>query len=94
MSKIVEFKTRSKQLSEWFDEVVSRNGLLEQNVKSALFLWEIKTKDNLSTCMHARFNCDIDDFEWFKKCMEEQSFKNKVAAYLKENINNFIEYIN
>lgn len=94
MSKIVEFKTRSKQLSEWFDEVVSRNGLLEQNVKSALFLWKIKTKDNLSTCMHARFNCDIDNFEWFKKCMEEQSFKNKVANYLKENINEFIEYIN
>lgn len=94
MSKIVEFKTRSKQLSEWFDEVVSRNGLLEQNVKSALFLWEIKTKDNLSTCMHARFNCDIDNFEWFTKCMEEQSFKNKVANYLKENINEFIEYIN
>lgn len=94
MSKIVEFKTRSKQLSEWFDEVVSRNGLLEQNVKSALFLWERKTKDNLSTCMHARFNCDIDNFEWFTKCMEEQSFKNKVANYLKENINEFIEYIN
>lgn len=29
MSKIIEFKTRSKQLSEWFDEVVSQNGLLE-----------------------------------------------------------------
>lgn len=94
MSKVVEFKTRSKQLSEWFDEVVSRNGLLEQNVKSALFLWETKSKDNLSICMHARFNCDIDNFEWFKKCMEEQSFKNKVADYLRENINEFIEYIN
>ena len=94
MNKIVEFKTRSKQLSEWFDEVVSRNGLLEQNVKSALFLWETKSKDNLSTCMHAKFNCDTDNFELFKKCMEEQSFKNKVADYLRENINEFIEYIN
>lgn len=94
MNKIVEFKTRSKQLSEWFDEVVSRNGLLEQNVKSALFLWETKSKDNLSTCMHAKFNCGTDNFEWFKKCMEEQSFKNKVADYLRENINEFIEYIN
>lgn len=94
MSKVVEFKTRSKQLSEWFDEVVSLNGLLEQNVKSALFLWETKSKDNLSTCMHAKFNCDTDNFEWFKKCMEEQSFKNKVADYLRENISEFIEYIN
>ena len=94
MSKIIEFKTRSKQLSEWFDEVVSQNGLLEQNVKSALLLWETKTKDNPSTCMHSRFNCDVDNFEWFKRCMEEQSFKNRVAEYLRENINEFIEYIN
>lgn len=94
MSKVVEFKTRSKQLAEWFDEVVNKNGLLEQSVQSAVFLWETKTKDNLSTCMHATFNCDTDDFEWFKRCMEEQVFRNKVAAYLKENINNFIEYIN
>lgn len=93
MSKILEFKTRSKQLADWFDEVVNRNGLLEQNVQSALFLWKTKNKDDSSICMHAKYNCDNNNFEWFKKCMEDQSFKNKVADYLKENIKEFVGYI-
>ena len=94
MSNVIEFKTRKEQLSEWFKEVVSQNGLLEQDVQSALFLWEKKDKDGTSTCMHARYNCDIDNFEWFKRCIEEQSFKNKVADFLKENINDFLKYVN
>lgn len=52
-----------------------------------------KAKDGTSTCMHARYNCDLDDFEWFKRCIEEQSFRNKVAQFLKENINDFIQYV-
>jgi len=94
MSNVIEFKTRSELLSDWLKEVINQNGLLEQDVQSALLVWEKKDKDGTSTCMHARYNCDIDNFEWFKRCIEEQSFRNRVAKYLKENINDFVEYIN
>lgn len=94
MSNVIEFKTRSELLSDWLKEVINQNGLLEQDVQSALLVWEKKDKDGTSTCMHARYNCDTDNFEWFKKCIEEQSFRNRVAKYLKENINDFIEYVN
>ena len=94
MSNVVEFKTRSKMLSEWMNEVVNRNGLLEQDVKSALLVWEKKEKDGTSTCMHARFNCDLENFEWFNKCIGQQCFNNKVTQFLKENINDFLKYIN
>ncbi len=94
MSNVIEFKTRSELLSDWLKEVINQNGLLEQDVKSALLVWEKKEKDGTSTCMHARFNCDIDNFEWFKRCIEEQCFRNKVAEYLRENISDFLQYIN
>ena len=93
MCEVIEFKTRSELLSDWIKEVINRNGLLEQDVQSALLLWEKKGKDGTSTCMHARYNCDLDDFEWFKRCIEEHSFRNKVAQFLKENIYDFIQYV-
>lgn len=93
MCEVIEFKTRSELLSDWIKEVINRNGLLEQDVQSALLLWEKKGKDGTSTCMHVKYNCDLDDFEWFKRCIEEQSFRNKVAQFLKENINDFIQYV-
>lgn len=94
MSNVVEFKTRSELLSDWINEVVNQNGLLEPDVQSAILLWEKKNKDGSSTCMHARYNCDVDNFEWFKRCIEKQDFKNQVAKYLKENIDDFLQYVN
>lgn len=44
MCEVIEFKTRSELLSDWIKEVINRNGLLEQDVQSALLLWEKKGK--------------------------------------------------
>lgn len=84
MSNVIEFKTRSELLSDWLKEVCSQSSLLEPDVHSAILMWEKKNKDGTSTCMHVKFNCDDENFEWFTRCISNQNFKNKVLNLIEE----------
>lgn len=84
MSNTIKFKQRNEMLSDWLKEVCAQSGLLEPDVHSALLMWEKKHKDGTSTCMHARFNCDDENFEWFARSIQKQNFKNQVLNILEE----------
>ena len=92
MTDIIQFKTRSQKIEDWFNEVVSRNGLLKDKVKSAVLIWE-EEKNNTPVCMVARHNCDTEEFNRFCQSMQEQNLKNKMDKFLIENISNYIQYL-
>jgi hypothetical protein len=94
MDNIIEFKTRSKLLKEWLKEVIKINALTKNNdVKSAIIMWETKDKNGNSVLMHAKYNCGMQEFEWMRNCMDAQVFNMKMDEYLKKNIGKYIEYI-
>lgn len=95
MCDIIEFKTRSKLLKEWLKEVIKINALTKNdNVKSAVIMWEDKNEKGESVLMHAKYNCGREEFEWMKNCLEAQVFNMKMDEFLRKNIGNYIEYIN
>lgn len=94
MNNIIGFKTRSKLLKEWLKEVIKINALTKNNdVKSAIIMWETKDKNGNSVLMHAKYNCGREEFEWMRNCMDAQVFNMKMDEYLKKNIGKYIEYI-
>lgn len=94
MCKIIEYKTRSKLLKNWFNEVILRNKLLDKgNVKSCLIIWESTDSKGNPVAMHARYNCPLENLEWFKRCIENRIFDMKMHEYLRNNISQYIEYI-
>lgn len=95
MCDIVEFKTRSQLLKDWLNEVIDINQLSEnENISSAMILWETKNKKGESVLMHARYNCGAEEYDWYKRCLESQSFNLKVDEYLRKHINDYLEFIN
>ena len=94
MGKIIEFKTRSKLLKEWLKEVIKINALTKNNdVKSAIIMWEERNEKGESVLMHAKYNCGMEEFEWMKNCLDAHIFNLKVDEYLRKNIGDYIDYI-
>ena len=92
MCKILEYKTREQQFVGWLNEVFEKNELPQQkNIQNALLLWEVK--EDKSTIMHARFNCDIEELETYRDVLNELIFERKMRKFLAENIGDFLQYI-
>ena len=93
MSKnIITFKSRKQQFNEWYNEVTERNFKDTNNIPTALFLWETKTKDN-HIYNNAYFNCELDDLEWFYECLGKYIMERRFDEYLSKHIGEYIEYI-
>lgn len=93
MSKIVEFKTKQTKFKEWLQEVNKLN-FENKDIESAIIIWE--TKDNQNKCIanHARFNCDLSNMQWFKECLCEKVKELEFDKFMREHINEYIEFIN
>lgn len=91
--KILEFKNRKEHFNEWLQEVKQEN-FIDEEIRSALFMWELPpTKDGYCVT-HCRYNCDLDQLKWFHRQLGEKIKELEFDKYLRENIQNYIEYIN
>lgn len=89
---IVEFKNRKEQFAEWL-EVVKQENFIDANIQSALFIWELPpTKDGYQAT-HCRFNCDLDTLKFFHRQLGEKIKEIEFDKFLRENINDYIQYI-
>lgn len=89
---ILEFKTRQQQFEEWFEEVRKVN-FEGQEIKSALFIWELSpTKDGF-IATHCKFNCPLDQLKWFHRELGNYIRDREFDEYLRNHIQEYIEFI-
>lgn len=92
MAKIIEFKNKQDKFEEWFQEIKQVN-FDNKQIESALFLWELPpTKDGYSVT-HCRFNCDLDQLKWFHKEVGEYIKEREFDKFMREHINEYLEYL-
>lgn len=90
--KIIEFKNRKQLFDEWLEEVTKRN-FKDKQIESALFVWELpKTKDGYPS-EFCKFNCDLDQLKYFHRKLGEHIQEREFDEFLRENIQDYIEYI-
>lgn len=90
--KILEFKNRKQIFDEWLEEVTKRN-FKDQHIESALFIWELpKTKEGYQG-VHCKFNCDLEQLKFFHRQLGEHIKELEFDEFLRENIQNYIQYI-
>ena len=91
--KILKFKNRKEHFRDWLEEVQKEN-FIDNEIKSAVFMWELPpTKDGYQV-MQCRYNCDLDQLKWFSRQLEEKIKELEFDKFMRENIDKYIEYIN
>ena len=87
--KLLEFKTRKQQFDEWLKEVEKVN-FDNQEIQSALFIWELPpTKDGF-TATHCKFNCPLEQLKWFHRELGEYIKEREFDKYLTEHLHEYI----
>lgn len=89
---ILEFKNRKAKFKEWLKEVEKVN-FDDQEIVSALFIWEIPPTKEGFQATHCRYNCDLEQLKWFHRMLGERIRELEFDKYLKEHINEYLEYI-
>lgn len=89
---ILEFKNRKQQFEEWLKEVEKTN-FKDQEVSSALFIWETPTNKEGYQATHCKFNCPLDQLKWFYKELGEYIKEREYDEYLRKHIHEYLEYI-
>lgn len=93
-SKVVDYKTRQQLFLEWLQTVVEINFKRKRNIENAILLWTEQDKQGNIKTKHARFNCKLNDYEFFKDCMKEFILNRRFDEFLREHIGDYLEYIN
>jgi len=87
MAKVREFKTKAEKFEEWKQAVFQDAFFLQkESVKSVLICWEDQDEKGEPMVMHARFNVDPEQLDWFKRAMEDQLFNLKLDKYMRDNL--------
>lgn len=90
--KIVDFKTRQEQFENWIKKVVEAN-CTEETVEHAVIVFERKDKEGKTSLDAARFNSTVEEFEKFSLFLQDAILYSKIDDYLKNNINDYLQYI-
>lgn len=90
--KIVDFKTRQEQFENWIKKVVEAN-CTEETVEHAVIVFERKDKEGKTSLDAARFNSTVTEFEKFSLFLQDAILYSKIDDYLKNNINDYLQYI-
>lgn len=90
--KIVDFKTRQEQFENWIKKVVEAN-CTEETVEHAVIIFERKDKEGKTSLDAARFNSTVEEFEKFSLFLQDAILYSKIDDYLKNNINDYLQYI-
>ena len=91
-NKIVEFKNRKQQFDEWLKEVADVN-FKNQEINSALFIWELPPEKDGFQATHCRYNCDLSQLKWFHRQLGEKIKELEFDEFLREHIGEYIEFI-
>lgn len=90
MKKIVKFLNKQQQFEKWLDDVKKEN--FKEAPPSALIIWEVSNKLGY-TAMHTNYNCDLDTLRWFHRSLGEKIKQLEFDKFMREHINEYIEYI-
>ena len=90
--KILEFKSRKQIFDKWLEDVKTAN-FKDQHIESALFIWELPPTKEGYQSVHCKFNCDLDQLKYFHRKLSEHIQELEFNKFLRENINDYIEYI-
>lgn len=95
VAKVIDIKTKSRTFEDWLQEVIKLHKMDDHatNVTSAAFFWESKDEEGNPIARCARFNADLAEMDWYRRCVEETCFNMKMAEWMSNNINQFIQYI-
>ena len=91
MSKIVEFKNKTEKFKKWLNNCAK--DFDKHPPKSAVLIWEAELENGSTQAFHSKYDCDINTFAYFLKCMEDKYFEMRMEKYLSENLDNFIEFV-
>ena len=86
--KLLEFKTRKQKFNEWLEEVKKVN-FDNQEIQSALFLWELPPTKEGYQGTSCRFNCDLDQLKWFHRQLGEYIKEREFDKYLSEHLKDY-----
>lgn len=92
MKNIFKFKSKKQLFEEWWQEVYVAN-FKNQDIKSALIIYETADEKGEPLASHCRFNCDMTNLQWFNRCLGEKIKEMEFDKFMKEHINEYIEYI-
>ena len=88
--KILEFKNKKQIFNEWLNEVKEAN-FKDQEVKHALFLWELPPTKEGYQAIHSKFDCDLEQLKFFHRCLGEHIKELEFDKFLKQKISDYIE---
>lgn len=94
-NKVVNFKQRHQEFTEWLEEVKKENFSDASKIDSAVMIYVTKDeKGELhATKVHFRMP-EVEDFEYIAECLKEYILNWKFENYLKEHIGDFLQYVN
>ena len=87
--KLLEFKTRKQKFDKWIEEVKKEN-FDNQEIQSALFIWEVPPTKKGYQAVHCRFNCDLEQLKWFHRELGEYIKEREFDKYLTEHLHEYI----
>lgn len=90
--KLFKFKSKKQLFNEWYQEAFNVN-FKNNDVKSALIIYETVDEKGHPIASHCRFNCDMTNLEWFHRCLGDKVKELQFDKFIKEHINDYIEYI-
>lgn len=94
-AKVINIKTKNQTFKDWLREVIELNKLDENfgDVSSAIFFWESKDEEGKPVAQCARFNINLEELDWYKRCLEGTLEDLRLRNFLRDNIGDFIQYI-
>jgi len=90
---VVNYRTNQQQFLEWLQAVIIANFRKKKRLKSAMLLWTVEDEKGAIKTRHARFKCDLDDYEFMNRCLEAYIQERRFDEFLTEHIGDYIEYI-
>lgn len=94
MSNVVEFKNKDQQFEEWWKEVFEINFKGKPAPPSAIVLWENVDDKGMSTAHCVHYNCEMREWEWFLRCFDDKVREMLFDKWIREHLDEYIEYLN
>lgn len=90
---IVKFKDKKEQFKDWVADVMRENFEGKKPPSSAILLWEEQDDDGCSTAHCVHFDCSIKEWRWYNSCFGDKVREMEFDKWLREHINDYIEYV-
>ena len=89
MGRVIDMHTKEQLFSDWWKEVAETN-FKHSAPKNALLIWT--GEDGLAN--HCRYNCDKSTMEWYSQCLNDKVEELRFDSWIREHLDEYIEYLN